>query len=370
MRAFSAVATLGLLLALAAGCSDEAPKNADPGATEPAATQPREPVAARPNEPAAAQPKEPAAGAPRISGPYEHANLAVFLIHGRDRVAAAEFLTLQEAMERKLVTVHETGNVNELSVENLSPDKAVYLQCGDIVKGGKQDRTLQYDIVLSPRSGKVPLPSFCVEQGRWTARGKESSASFASSNYALNTKDLRMAAGKQGDQSQVWSKVAEAQGKLSANAGQTVSAPESRSSLQLTLENEKLKEKVAEYTKALVALPEGKADVVGFAFAVNGKISSVDTYAAGALFRKQWPKLLEAAATEAFGELKPGAAPKAPAPEDVGKFMAEVEKAAAAEKDVSKRSKTAVQENKAAVLLESRDKEQKDEWIHRAYLAK
>jgi hypothetical protein len=110
--------------------------------------------------------------------------------------------------------------------------------------------------------------------------------------------------------------------------------------------------------------------VVGFAYAVNGRISSVDTYAAGALFRKLWPKLLESAATEAFGELKPGAAPKAPAAEDVGRFMAEVEKAAATEKDVGKRSKTATRESPAAVLLESRDKEQQEEWVHRNYLSK
>jgi hypothetical protein len=255
-------------------------------------------------------------------------------------------------------------------VENLSPDLAVYLQSGDIVKGGKQDRTLQYDIVLSPRSGKVPLPSFCVEQGRWRARGNESAVQFQSSNNNLANNDLRMAAAKDGDQGKVWAKVAETQGKLSANAGQTVNAPESQSSLQLALENKQLKEKVAEYTKTLAGLPEGKSDVVGFAFAVNGKISSVDTYAAGALFRKLWPKLLEAAATEAFAERKTGAAPKAPVPEDVGKFMQEVEKAAAAEKEVSKRSKTATRESPAAVLLESRDKEQKNEWIHRAYLAK
>jgi len=306
----------------------------------------------------------------RVSGPYEHGNLAVFLLHGKDRVAAADFLTLKEAMEQKLVVVHETGNVNELSVENQSKDRAVYIQYGDIVKGGKQDRTIQYDLVLSPNSGKVALPSFCVEQGRWRARGSESVAAFQSSDNALATKELKMAAAKSGDQGTVWAKVAETQDKLSANAGQKVNAPESQSSLQLALENKKVKEEIAAYTKALASLPEGKADVVGFAFAVNGKISSVDTYAAGTLFRKLWPKLLEAAATEAFAERKAGAVAGAPAPAEIAKFMAEVEKAAAAEKDVSKRSKTATRENAAAVMIESQDKDQKGEWIHKSYLAK
>jgi hypothetical protein len=161
MRALWTMLTVGMAMTLAAGCQDGGKAAEQAGGD-------------------GAKDKEVAAGAFRVSGPYEHGNLAIFLLHGKDRVAAADFLTLKEAMEQKLVVVHETGSVNELSVENLSKDRAVYIQYGDIVKGGKQDRTLQYDIVLSPSSGKVPLPSFCVEQGRWRARGGENVAAFQS----------------------------------------------------------------------------------------------------------------------------------------------------------------------------------------------
>lgn len=49
--------------------------------------------------------------------------------------------------------VYETKDVNELSVENRS-HKDIYVQSGDIVKGGQQDRVLAVDLIVPPRSGK------------------------------------------------------------------------------------------------------------------------------------------------------------------------------------------------------------------------
>src|SRR5205807_5913468 len=82
----------------------------------------------------------------RISGPYTHANLSVFLVHGSEAKTARPLLTLDEALKQHKVIVHETGNVNQLAVENVSSDD-VFLQSGDIVKGGQQDRTLETDLI-------------------------------------------------------------------------------------------------------------------------------------------------------------------------------------------------------------------------------
>ena len=38
----------------------------------------------------------------RISGPYVHENLSIFLIHAKSGQASGNFLTLQEAMEKTL----------------------------------------------------------------------------------------------------------------------------------------------------------------------------------------------------------------------------------------------------------------------------
>ncbi|HEX2487945.1 MAG TPA: DUF6569 family protein, partial [Blastocatellia bacterium] len=251
-----------------------------------------------------------------VSGPHSHKNLTIFLLHGADQRQDKTPLTLQEAMERKVVVVHETGDVNNLAIENLSDDE-VYVQSGDIVKGGKQDRVLALDLIVPPKSGKISIASFCVEQGRWSGRGGEAVGMFATSEKALNSKELKIAAKHSASQREVWDKVAQSQAKLSSgvvaadaapadanstSAAQTqatgagggnavtiqnravadiprafsVASSASSSSLQLTLENKHLKQAVDEYVKKLTPIIEGRNDVIGYVFAINGQINSAD----------------------------------------------------------------------------------------------
>lgn len=104
-----------------------------------------------------------------VSQPYACENLTIFLIHGEEKLPEVSLLTLQEALEQKKLIVHETRNVNELAIENLSFEE-VYVQAGDIVKGGLQDRVFAYDVIVPAHSGKIPVGAFCVEQGRWRPR--------------------------------------------------------------------------------------------------------------------------------------------------------------------------------------------------------
>src|ERR687883_1105547 len=107
-------------------------------------------------------------------------------------------------MEKRVVVVHETKDVNELSIENVSEDEEVYVQSGDIVKGGQQDRVLAVDLVVPPRSGRMPIAAFCVESGRWSRRGGEAASTFESSNDRIATKDLKIAANGSKSQGEVW----------------------------------------------------------------------------------------------------------------------------------------------------------------------
>src|SRR5262245_32054424 len=75
------------------------------------------------NSAAADQPQTIASFNYKISGPYSHKNLSIFLIHGEDRAKGRVPLTLQEAMEQKKVIVHETENVNSLAIENVSQEE-------------------------------------------------------------------------------------------------------------------------------------------------------------------------------------------------------------------------------------------------------
>ena len=210
----------------------------------------------------------------RISTAYTYKNLTIFLLHGKDQNLKNNVMTLQEAMERKLLVVYETSNVNELEVENLSKQFDVFIQSGDIVKGGKQDRVLAVSIIIPARSGRVKIEAFCVESGRWTKRGVEDSSKFNSSNDRIVTKELKIAANATRSQQEVWDQVSDAQARLSKNVGGSVAAAASNSSLQLSLENRQVVATLDEYVKKLAGITAGKSDVIGYAFAINGRINS------------------------------------------------------------------------------------------------
>jgi hypothetical protein len=308
------------------------------------------------------------AGDYRLSGPYTHKNLAIFLVHGENTIKTKSFLTLQEALVQKKVVVYETKSVNELSIQNFS-DEDVYVQSGDIVKGGQQDRMIGVDFIVPPRSGKLPISAFCVEHGRWSGRGNEQATQFNSSADAVATKDIKLAAKRSNSQGAVWENVKVAQDKLSENVGTRVNSTASASSLQLALENGKVQENADSYIKALSGIANRSDDVIGYVFAINGKVNSADIYGSNALFKKLWPKLLKANAIEAIAELQQDKFKPASA-ESVQGFLSEAEKAKGSDKDVNARVNLLTREDEENILFETRDRAQKGAWVHRNYIKK
>ncbi len=313
-------------------------------------------------------PAPAAASAYHLSGPYTHKNLTVFLVHGKD-LTTKTFLTLQEALAQKKVRVYETKDVNELAIQNVS-DQDIYVQSGDIVRGGEQDRMISIDFIVPPKSGRMPIAAFCVESGRWNKRGNEPAAQFASSANMVATKDLKLAAKREKSQQAVWNTVSLAQEKLSKNVGGSVNAPVSASSLELSVEDSKVKETTAAYIDALSGILKNKGDVIGYVFAINGEVNSADVYASRALFAKLWPKLLKASAVEAVAELTHVADHKPVADETVRTFLAESEQATAATKAVTRRVKLVTREDDKNIFFETQDRDQKDAWVHRNYIRK
>jgi ARG/rhodanese/phosphatase superfamily protein len=304
-----------------------------------------------------------------LSGAYTHKNLTIFLIHGKNLIEGKTPLTLQEALEQKKVIVYETKEVNELSIENVSSED-VYVQSGDIVKGGQQDRLLAVDLIVPPKSGKIPIAAFCVEQGRWSKRGDEQAAHFDSSADAAPTKDIKLAAKRANSQSGVWKNVSVAQEKMSRNLSVTVNSSSSPSSLQLAVENNTVQENASGYTQALLKIVDGKADVIGYAFAINGNVNSADVYASTGLFLKLWPKLLKANAVEAIAELRNDAKFEPATVDQVKSFIAEAEAGKSAEKEVTGRIELSTREDEKNILFETRDRSRRGAWIHRNYIRK
>jgi hypothetical protein len=274
--------------------------------------------------PPAAKPEQP----PRykVTGPFTHENLTIFFLHGEDQIKGSKILTLDEALKEKKIIVHETKNVSQLAVENGSATESVFIQAGDIVKGGQQDRTIALDLLLQPKSGKVPVPSFCVERGRWSRRGGEDVKAFNRSNDAIVGNDLKLAARKDNNQGKVWEGVGKAQAMLRDNLKASVMAKTSSSSLALTLEHKKLLEAVDVYTKKLQGILDKQTDVIGYAVAINGKVNNADVYASAELFRKLWPKLLKSTVVEAVAEKKDKLKIEKVLPEAVTVFLAEAAK--------------------------------------------
>src|SRR5260370_40127881 len=132
-----------------------------------------------------------------------------------------------------------------------------------MVKGGDQDRMISNDFILPPKSGRLPLAAFCVEQGRWSRRGNESATVFSGSTglgaVAFDPKAMW-------SQMSVWNKVTALQEALATGlrkqrgAGLASSrAPASPTSLVLTQTSPAVEEAAGAYMKQLASTPVGKA---------------------------------------------------------------------------------------------------------------
>jgi hypothetical protein len=299
----------------------------------------------------------PPATAHRLAGPYSHANLTIFLVLGEDQMKGRKFVTLQEALSQKKATVYETQNVNNLAIENVSAEE-VFVQAGDIVKGGQQDRVIAYDLIVPPHSGRMPLAAFCVEAGRWTVRGHEAVTHFDVSRDQVPTKELKAAVRLGKQQGEVWQEVDKAQKCLSGKLGESVNCPTSRTSLQLALEHPKLQATAESYVKALSAVVDKHADAIGYAAVINGVVSSADVYASPALFLKLWPTLLKGSSVEAVAELQKDKKPPVVDGAKVQAFLADAEKGKASTEQVTARVQLIQHKATKCLLFETREKEQ------------
>jgi len=105
----------------------------------------------------------------RVEAPYTHENLTVFplTLDAPDR--RYDVRTLAEAVRRGWIEVRELGRaqVPELCVRN-DGDSHVFIMAGELLTGGRQNRMVRDDVLLSPHSDEVVVPVYCVEKGRWS----------------------------------------------------------------------------------------------------------------------------------------------------------------------------------------------------------
>ena len=221
-------------------------------------------------------------------------------------------MPLTEAIQKKKVQITEkdqSGTVNSLTIQNVSSDTIIII-CGDVVKGGKQDRIIETDMVLAPKSGKKELKVFCVESGRWNDGRQQASVTNRSNlrnsapppppraaatfdgHYNKGAMSLRKVVEKQKDQGKVWEEVDKIN---SSNKTQT----STKTYTALTNSGDYTK-KLQQYVAFFQAKFAKDSNVIGVVVVSGNKVLGCDLFATPALFRSQFPSLLHSYATEAI----------------------------------------------------------------------
>ena len=255
---------------------------------------------------------------PAESSAYTYTNLRIYPVSAKESfkkefAGIGKYMTLQEAIAKNKIKITESGNsgtVNNLVIENISKDTIIVIT-GDVVKGGKQDRIVSQDIVLSPSSGKKNLSVYCVESCRWSSVAGNPSGLSARNTAISNDKavadfksyhnkgslSLRKVVEKEKDQSKVWNKVDELN-----TANKTVTSTKTYTAMTQSADfNKKLDQYISFFKNKF----NKDSNVVGVVVVTGDKVIGCDLFATHDLFIKQFESLLHSYATEAIVKGKP-----------------------------------------------------------------
>jgi hypothetical protein len=236
-------------------------------------------------------------------------------------------------------------------------------------------------MILEPHSRTIPIPVFCVEQHRWSARSGDSGAEFGSSNALLPSLAAKMAMratatdtaplGRNtvfAQKEKIWQSVTAIQGKLSSGIGVPVAAPTSQSSLQLVPENKELDRDQVAFIKSLQQYGVQDNDIVGYVVAINGRLNSAEIDPSNRLFRKMWPLLLRANATED----RSGVRASLPTVAAVMYFLDGAGHAHGVDRTAADAAMVNVRQSNKAMMFEARPATAvpATAWISRSYLAR
>ena len=145
-------------------------------------------------------------------------------------------------------------------------------------------------------------------------------------------------------------------------------SPTSESSLQLTLENKELETLKQKYLDKMNPLLRGKTDVIGFVYVINGELNTAEVYNNKNLFRALWPKLLDAAITEAITEHLASAHFPPMSAAEVKAFFETALSGAVTERRPWKTTHVKTYSTPTTVLFETRDVEADDVWLHKSFV--
>jgi hypothetical protein len=319
---------------------------------------------------AAAGPAEDASSPYRVLAPIVSGNLLLFPVVRADGKSTMEtpFITLDEGLKSGDVEVTEAGRarglvrrrgggeapssyrgdeVNTLVLVNHSK-RPLLLLAGEVVTGGKQDRIVAKDRIVTAGGDPIDLSVFCIEPGRWT----ESSTVFGMSNKSaaqsfMVQPEVRERAMVDQDQQQVWDSVHGTMSKMeaaatppaaAANGGISRPMPEAAPPMALDttsyarmMENPAISQKVDEAAaQVMKAREEVLAQLrdehsVGVVVAVRGEIVWADLFASTDLLARYWTKLVRSYAAESLTDGEDRDAPGGAAPSEAPPSLADAQ---------------------------------------------
>ena len=214
------------------------------------------------------------------------------------------WLTLDQAGSVAITEVDDAGSVPTLRLAN-GADRPVLLLDGEELVGAKQNRILNTTVLVAARA-TTTIPVSCVEQGRWTYRGRRF-ASGEASLYARArakktrqvTASLRRGLGHRSDQGEIWKDVA-----ARADAMRLQSPTGAMHDLYDRYQ--------ADIEAALGALAPAPGQVGALVW-LSGEWAGLDVLASTALFARAWARLCTGYVADALGaKPAPGLAPSPP----------------------------------------------------------
>jgi hypothetical protein len=318
-----------------------------------------------------------------ILDPVVASNLAVYLVQLPSSRAALhkvpagppiEFLSLQQARTAGVVSVRETGIMERIRFENLS-DRDIFIQAGEILHGGYQDRAVAGDLIIpAPHHGPEShmLPVLCVEEQRWNYSLGPEQEEFTHLDQTVPRRKLKKEV-RFGTQDDVWREVAALSDILTDIISYGGTRPVPRMSLWELMEMLEIDGSLTKYLYSLLPLGEKHPEATGAVFLIDGKINSAELYATPALFRQMWPKLLWAISVEALIEqnaVTPSTA-KLPTKGEVTAWLAAVHaRRATRHTDViTKRTHRRIRSIGSQMCFETLDQEQEGLCVHEFILA-
>jgi hypothetical protein len=226
----------------------------------------------------------------RVGEPQRMGSLTVLPLLGGGWLEELGYATLEQALARGWLEITEKdgGSVPEVLMTNRS-NRVIFILGGEILSGARQDRIVRDDLLLSPGRKRLPVPVYCVEEGRWHPKGQSFGSEQNFGTYRLRAKAQ---AGGPEAQSEVWAEV--------ALAGHRAGVASPTGAYQDTYRDPKVARRLEELERVLSDLPRRYPDAAGVIVAAGGQVLSVDLFGSASLFRELWPKILKSTALAAL----------------------------------------------------------------------